>query len=149
MPHKTKAGYIQIYVPYNKVGLQHRIIMEKYLGRKLSINEVVHHKNGIKHDNRIENLEIMARSTHQATHRTTQRHCNFNKCEDVHFAKGFCMVHYTRNKNHGSPNITLRIRRYNGERCIKCFKEAIRNMMCSSHYYKQYRLLKKINDGRV
>ena len=37
---------------------QHRKIMEDFLGRKLLPTETVHHKNGIRHDNRLENLEL-------------------------------------------------------------------------------------------
>lgn len=42
----------------------HRYLMEKSLGRKLTPNEVVHHINGNKHDNRLDNLMIMDKAEH-------------------------------------------------------------------------------------
>jgi hypothetical protein len=60
---KEKRGYILIHMPehpfaVNKYIPEHRLIMEKHLGRYLKHNEIVHHKNHITDDNRIENLML-------------------------------------------------------------------------------------------
>lgn len=71
---KDKVGYVLLWMPGHpnaKVGkgkqyvFEHRFVMSEKLGRPLEKWEFVHHRNGIKDDNRLENLELLTKKVHR------------------------------------------------------------------------------------
>lgn len=77
---KDRFGYIQIWMPKHPNAKmagyihEHRLVMSNKIGRPLKSTESVHHINGIKDDNRIENLELMQHRVHHGN--VICPHCN-------------------------------------------------------------------------
>jgi hypothetical protein len=62
-------GYVRVYSPddprnVNGYLLEHRVVVETSLGRQLTEYEIVHHRNGVRDDNHIDNLVIVSRNNH-------------------------------------------------------------------------------------
>lgn len=68
-------GYVRVYCPdhpkatkKNPYVAKHKLVIEKQIGRYLTKNEVIHHINGNKQDNRIKNLQRLSNSEHSHLH---------------------------------------------------------------------------------
>ena len=70
----NSSGYLMIYQPEHPNAsnrgyiFEHRYIMEQYLGRYLTKEELVHHINDNRLDNRLENLKLVSRGEHALLH---------------------------------------------------------------------------------
>jgi hypothetical protein len=104
---ENARGYRYIYVPEhpqaNKGGYyeEHRLVVEKRLGRHLLQTEDVHHVNGITNDNRDENLEVMTHRAHAKHHIRVSDHCA--ACGGKHRARGLCASCYGKYRRAGKP----------------------------------------------
>ena len=68
---RQPSGYVEVWTGHRWRG-EHRILMERHLGRRLRRSEHVHHINGVRDDNRLANLIVMTIQQHNAHHKPAQ-----------------------------------------------------------------------------
>jgi len=77
-PYYTKEGYKQVFKPNNPMARdngyvpEHRLVAGKKLHRPLSSNEIVHHIDGNKLNNKPSNLQVVTKSEHWRIHNQKQ-----------------------------------------------------------------------------
>jgi hypothetical protein len=93
----SSAGYVVVLTDVNQRRYEHRLVMERILGRPLARNEVVHHIDGNKQNNLPENLRVLTPSEHTLLHGTQGRWSKMHDCcvecggtKARHIAHGLC-----------------------------------------------------------
>lgn len=88
----TADGYVMVSChshPWPRKGgliREHVMVMERHIGRRLGQNELVHHKDGNKQNNAIENLELMTFDAHSKLHRSFDAH-TYSRGKDGKYAR--------------------------------------------------------------
>ena len=62
--YTTKAGYVRVRLPDNSQKFEHVIVWENYFGKPKPAGCEIHHLNGVRTDNRIENLLLLRKAKH-------------------------------------------------------------------------------------
>lgn len=121
---------------------EHRLVVEQAIGRKLLSTEIVHHKDGNKLNNAIENLEIMSRSEHARLH-TAGRHLAQETKEKIGEA----------NKNRDYSSFSKLVGKFSKDGILletfASTKEAQRQGYCSGHIARCCNGIRKTHKGFI
>ena len=151
----TQEGYVKIFSPdhpnrdANKYVYEHRLVMEKKLERHLTKKEVVHHIDGDKLNNKIQNLELFeSAQKHKAFHKKIDKEndgwaIGFSKCIDCgttetkHRGRGLCRkcfakLEYNKMKAKKSADKILMIRHIKEWNAI--YKKQLNNFVLNANH---------------
>ena len=91
-------GYKRVRVSKTKTRDEHRIIMEQALGRSLNSDEVVHHKDGNRRNNDLNNLEVMTRAEHLQHHRPSYKKRTWTEFDRASYSRKFSRENHPQSK---------------------------------------------------
>lgn len=134
---KRSDGYIAVYVPNHPncsadgYVMEHILVMENHIGRYLEKDEVVHHKNKIRDDNRIENLELLTFKEHAKLHLQERRKNNQLKYHHV------MVINKTTGEIFNSVKSAAEKYKVAATDISRACKKGIKSKGCLWEYYKE------------
>lgn len=116
-------GYKRLKISKNKTRDEHRVLMEQALGRTLDRLEHVHHKDGNKRNNALENLEVLSAKEHLQLHRKEHRRVEWTKEMRAEYSRKFSRERHPQSKVTPEMAAAIKARIAEGKRNVEIAKE--------------------------
>lgn len=98
----TKVNKYRAVKRYGRKVDEHRAVWEDHFG-PIPKGYEIHHRNAIKDDNRIENLQLLTTLEHRRLHAKPKSVCSIEGCERFVEGRGWCKLHWYRWRRTGDP----------------------------------------------